>query len=127
MQKNSLKPNAASYKNASWYTGTDGFLEHSPSGGSLYYKGTMIQKIITDFWGSLLVDRRQVPLTLPKVSLVFGGSTHTLLYREQRLMARHDAYCHLICEFGTSLVSESSIYSIESEDDVNTRLQKWST
>ena len=25
----SLKPNAASHNNASWYTGTDGFLEHS--------------------------------------------------------------------------------------------------
>ena len=38
-KKNSLKSNAASHNNASWYTDTDGILEHSPSGGSLYYKG----------------------------------------------------------------------------------------
>ena len=31
LQKDSLKPNAASHHNASWCTGTDGFLEHSPS------------------------------------------------------------------------------------------------
>ena len=31
------------------YTDTDGFLEHSPSQGSLYYKRPTIQKII--FWG----------------------------------------------------------------------------
>ena len=35
-QKNSLKPNTTSHNNAS---NTDGFLEHSPSRGSLYYKG----------------------------------------------------------------------------------------
>ena len=40
LQKNSLKPtNAASHNNTSWYTDTDGVLEHSPSGGSLYYRG----------------------------------------------------------------------------------------
>ena len=38
-QKNLLKPNAASHNNASWYTDTDGFLEHSPSRENLYYKG----------------------------------------------------------------------------------------
>ena len=37
-KKNSLKPNVASHNNASWYTDTDGFLEHTPSGGCLYYK-----------------------------------------------------------------------------------------
>ena len=46
LQKNSLKPNAASHSSASWYTDTDGFLEHSPSGGSLYYKRPALQKII---------------------------------------------------------------------------------
>ena len=46
LPKNSLKPNAASHNNASWYTDTDVFLEHSPSGGSLYYKGPTLQKII---------------------------------------------------------------------------------
>ena len=45
-KKNSLKPNEASHNNTSWYTDTDGFLEHSPSGGSLYYKGPTLQKII---------------------------------------------------------------------------------
>ena len=38
-KKNSLKQNAASHNNASWYSDTGGFLEHSPSRGSLYYKG----------------------------------------------------------------------------------------
>ena len=38
-QTNSLKSNRASHNNDSWYTDTDGFLEHSPSGGNLYYKG----------------------------------------------------------------------------------------
>ena len=28
------------------YTDTDGFLEHSPKGGRLYYKGSTLQKII---------------------------------------------------------------------------------
>ena len=48
--KNSPKPNAASRNNASWYTDTDEFLEYSPSGGSLYYKGPALQKIILVFW-----------------------------------------------------------------------------
>ena len=45
-KKMSLKPNAASHYNTSWYTDTDGFLEHLPSGESLYYKGPTLQKII---------------------------------------------------------------------------------
>ena len=53
-KKNSLKPNTASHNNASWSTDTDGFLEHSPSGGSLYYKGTALQKVIPAFGGSPL-------------------------------------------------------------------------
>ena len=36
-KKNSLKLNTASHNTTSWYTDTEGFLEHSPSGGSLYY------------------------------------------------------------------------------------------
>ena len=35
-RKNSLKLNAASHTTTSWHPDTDGFLEHSPSGGSLY-------------------------------------------------------------------------------------------
>ena len=54
-KENSLKPNTASHNNASWYTDTDGFLEHSPSGGSLYYKGPTLQKIITVFGGCPLI------------------------------------------------------------------------
>ena len=50
-RKNSLKPNAASYNNASWCTDTNGFLEHSPSGGSLCYKGPTLQKIPPVFGG----------------------------------------------------------------------------
>ena len=34
-KKNSLKLHTASHNNTNWYTDTDGFLEHSPSGGSL--------------------------------------------------------------------------------------------
>ena len=40
-KKNSLKPNAASH-NTRWYLNTDGFLEYSPRGGNLYYKGPAI-------------------------------------------------------------------------------------
>ena len=32
--------------NAIWYMDTDGFLEHSPSGGNLYYKGPALHNII---------------------------------------------------------------------------------
>ena len=38
--KNSLKLNTASHNHASWYTDTDGSLEHSPSRGSLYLQWT---------------------------------------------------------------------------------------
>ena len=50
-KENSLKLNGASHNNTKWYTDTDGFLEHSPSGGSLYYKGPALQKIIPGFFG----------------------------------------------------------------------------
>ena len=50
-KKISLKPNAASHNNASWYTDTDGFQENSPSKGSLKPVLQGIQKIILDFWG----------------------------------------------------------------------------
>ena len=36
----------ASHNNTSWSTDADGRLEHSPSGGSLYYKGPALQKRI---------------------------------------------------------------------------------
>ena len=49
-----LKPDASSHNNASWYTDADGFLEHSRSGGSLYYKGPTLQKIILLILGSPL-------------------------------------------------------------------------
>ena len=48
--KISLMPNTAFHNNTSWYTDADGFLEHSPSWGSLYNKGPTLQKIIL-FWG----------------------------------------------------------------------------
>ena len=50
LQKKSLKPNAASYNNASQYTNTVRFLEHSPSPGGLYYKGPTLQERVS-FWG----------------------------------------------------------------------------
>ena len=41
-----MESSAASHNNGSWCADTDGFPEHSPSGGSLYYKGPALQKII---------------------------------------------------------------------------------
>ena len=49
LKKNSLMPHAASHNDASWGTDRDEFLEHSPSRGSLYYKGPTLQKIIPVF------------------------------------------------------------------------------
>ena len=49
-KQNSLKLNASSHNNASWYTDTDGLLEHAPSGGSLYYEWPVLQKISTFFF-----------------------------------------------------------------------------
>ena len=46
LHKNPLKLNAASHNKASWSTDIGVFLEHSPSGRSLYYKGPALQKII---------------------------------------------------------------------------------
>ena len=61
-KKKSLKPNTASHNNASWYTDTEGFLEHSPTGGSLYYKGPALQKIVPFF-------SKGVPLVYKSVAL----------------------------------------------------------
>ena len=55
LKKNSLKLNAASHNNASWYTDTDGFLEHTPGWGSLHFKGPALQKIIPVFFWSLFI------------------------------------------------------------------------
>ena len=46
LKKKSLKMNAASHNNASWYTNTDGLLEHSLRKVSLYHKGPELKKII---------------------------------------------------------------------------------
>ena len=51
LHKNSLKPNAASHNATSWYTDTDGFLEHSSSRRGLYYKWPALQKRILFFFG----------------------------------------------------------------------------
>ena len=48
---NSLKTNAASHNNTSWYTDMYGFLKHSPSGGCLNYKWLTLQKIIPIYGG----------------------------------------------------------------------------
>ena len=48
-KKNSLKLNAASHNNASCYTDTDVFLEHSRSWERLYFKEPAFQKIILGF------------------------------------------------------------------------------
>ena len=52
-RKDSLKLNAGPHNNTSWYNDTDGFLEHSPNGGSLYYKGPAQQKTVLGFLGPL--------------------------------------------------------------------------
>ena len=51
LQKNSQKPNTASHNNSSWHTDTHGFLEHSPSKGSLCHHRSALQNIIL-FWGA---------------------------------------------------------------------------
>ena len=61
-QKNSLKPNAASHNTTIWYSDTDGSLEHSSHGGSLYYKGPAIQKIILGFFGPPSYDGGPIKL-----------------------------------------------------------------
>ena len=52
LQKNSLKLNAASHNNTSWYTDTGGFLEYSLSGG----------EVIPFFGGCPLVPLLIIPL-----------------------------------------------------------------
>ena len=79
-KKNSLKPNATSHNNASWNTDTDGFLEHSPSGGSLYYKRPALQKIILFFSSPPLHFQRNWndqlgPLLSLKPQTVFSKGT----------------------------------------------------
>ena len=78
-KKNSLKPNPVSHNTTSRYTDTDGFLEHSSSGGSLYYKGPTLQKIIPDFF--------RVPLVLLSEaqpgSLAFSWMLWFCLWRQQ--------------------------------------------
>ena len=51
-QRSSLKRSAASHTTTSWRTDTDGFLEHSPTKKSLYFKGPALQRIITGFFES---------------------------------------------------------------------------
>ena len=58
----SLKSNEASH-NSSWYTDTDGFLEHSPSrGGLVLQEGNSLQKIIPfgGGVGSLHISRKRL-------------------------------------------------------------------
>ena len=81
-KKNSLKPNTASHNNASRYTETNGLLEHSPSGGSLYYKGSALQKIIPGFFGSphrtfaLITERHCIVLERGWDLLSISDSNH---------------------------------------------------
>ena len=49
LKKISVGPHSAPPNNTSWYTDSNGFLEHSRSGGSLYYKGPSLQKVIQCF------------------------------------------------------------------------------
>ena len=65
-----MKLNSASDNNAS-YTNTSVFLEHSPSGGSLYYKEPALQKTIPVFERHLLIDIK----ILSKISVIYYSST----------------------------------------------------
>ena len=76
-KKNSLKPNTASDNNASWYTDTDGFLEHSPSGGSLCYKRSTPQNIILCFGDSSLVYITYILPHLILSTTLHGGTVIT--------------------------------------------------
>ena len=71
-KNNSLKPNSASHNNTSWYTDTDRFLECSPSGESLYYKGPTLQKIIPFLWGSPSYNRGLV-VFIPWLFVLFNS------------------------------------------------------
>ena len=65
-KKYSLKLNTASHKDASWYTDTDGFLEHLPSWGSLCYEGPTLYKIIRVLVSILLlyIEEKTVEIIL---------------------------------------------------------------
>ena len=54
-KKHSLKLNTASHNNASWYTGMDGFLEHSPSRDKPVLQGPHLPEEKSDFGGSPLI------------------------------------------------------------------------
>ena len=69
-KKISLKPNTASHNNASWYTDTDGLLEHSPSEGNLCYEEPTLQNIILGFSGSHLVHLSQAISSFLPVAFV---------------------------------------------------------
>ena len=53
--KKFAEANTASHNTAKWHTDTKGFREHPPSGGSLYYKGPTVLKIILVSFGYPLV------------------------------------------------------------------------
>ena len=62
LQKKFTKAERSLSHNTSWCTDTDGFLEHSPSRGSLCYKGSTLQKISALFLRSspLICDSNEV-------------------------------------------------------------------
>ena len=66
-----LKANTASHNNASCYTATDGFLEHSPSAGSLSYKEPALQKMILGacFWILPCANKQKIKLITKYLSL----------------------------------------------------------
>ena len=87
-----MHPNAASHNNASWCTDTDGFLEHSPSRGSLPYKGPTLQKIIPGFGGSPIVSVQYISvLPLPFISSFPGSLFHSQRFFKVLHHAHHAA------------------------------------
>ena len=79
LKKNSLKLNTASYTTTSRCTDTDGSLEHSPTQGSLYYKGPTLQKIIPVLGGPLTFFQR------PRSHGHYQCSAQNIIYSHESL------------------------------------------
>ena len=73
-----------------WDTDTDGFLEHSPSRGTLYYKRPTLQKIIRVFW----VPHHTHGMNLCCWCLVFNPALSTGPSRCDIWLLEHSHQCH---------------------------------
>ena len=83
LQKNSLKLHAASDNDTSWYTGTEGFLQHSPCEESLYYRGPAHQKIILLFLGPPLYTNSNSDQEIKLCMLSFSKKKNSFVLKQQ--------------------------------------------